>query len=420
MPYYRRNLIVLSATIFLAALSWNQIMPFLPFFLEEMGIKGDNREWWIGIVFAAQAAASIIAQPFWGKLGDTYGRKPMIIRAGFFLSCIYLAMSFCQTPWQLLIIRFLNGALTGFIPGSFALIATNTPEELAPRSVATAQTASAVGQIAGPALGGLLAANFGYRGSMIVSGVAVLVSTITVWILVEEPNKVAPLEKTSLIEDFKISLRSPVQVSILFAVMLSWIFGQSINPYLAPYLRELSGGSLSVRDLNVSVGVIVAMPAVAFILAAHYWSRLGERLGYDRTILFGLVGGGIGTFILAVAPNLWIFGVLYFIVGLVLAAIAPSIAAITCTKVDESFRGRAYGIQNSAGTIGGMTAPIIAGYIATTAGYTSIFIFVGTIFVSGAFIFQTLVKRWNTKKMRRLTGALANWRALRAPSHDIH
>ena len=397
MPYYRRNLIVLSITIFLAALSWNQVMPFLSLFLEDLGVKGSNLKWWIGVVFAAQSAASIIAQPFWGKLGDTYGRKPMIIRAGLFLTAIYFTMGFCQTPWQLTIIRFLNGALTGFIPGSFALIATNTPEELAPRSVATAQSASAVGLIVGPALGGLLAANFGYRGSMMVSGMAVFVSTILVWFLVTEPNKVAPAEKTSLTQDFMISLRSPLQVSVLFAVMLAWVFGAAINPYMAPYLRELSHGLLSEKSLKFAIGIIFALPAVSFLLSAHYWTRLGERWGYDRTIRLGLLGGGIGALILATAHDLWTFGVIYFFVGLILSAISPSIAAITCTKIDESFRGRAYGIQNSAGTIGGMTAPLVASYIAAVAGLTSIFVFVGILFVAGAFVFHLLVKRWNTK-----------------------
>ena len=397
MPYYRRNLIVLSITIFLAALSWNQVMPFLSLFLEDLGVKGSNLKWWIGVVFAAQSAASIIAQPFWGKLGDTYGRKPMIIRAGIFLTAIYFAMAFCQTPWQLAVIRFLNGALTGFIPGSFALIATNTPEEVAPRSVATAQSASAVGLIIGPALGGLLAANFGYRGSMVASGIAVLLSTILVWLLVQEPNKVAPAEKTSLLQDFMISLRCPIQASVLFAVMLAWVFGAAINPYMAPHLREISHGMLDAKSFNVAVGIIFALPALSFLLSAHFWTRLGERWGYERSIRIGLLGGGIGALILSTAHGLWVFGVLYFLVGLILAAISPSIAAITCTRIDEGFRGRAYGIQNSAGTIGGLIAPLTASYIAATLGIHYIFIFTGVLFVLGSFVFQLLVKRWNVK-----------------------
>ena len=70
MPYYRRNLYILSITVGLAALSWNQVMPFLPRFMEQMGVPEKSLPYWIGIVFAAQSLASMLFQPLWGKMAD--------------------------------------------------------------------------------------------------------------------------------------------------------------------------------------------------------------------------------------------------------------------------------------------------------------------------------------------------------------
>lgn len=388
MPYYKRNIYILSVTVFLATLSWNQVVPFLPKFIKQIG-GGQNLNYWIGVIFAVQSLAAIIMMPLWGKLGDTYGRKPMIIRAGLCLAGVYFGMSICHAPWQLAVCRFLNGALTGFIPGSMALIATNTPEEHAPRYIATVQTASSVGLIIGPMVGAVLAMRFGYRGSMVVSGAAVLISTMLVWLLVQEPNKVSVVEKTSLIQDFGIALRSRVQRSILFVAMLSWCFGASVAPYLILHLEKLGG-----HGPDWIPALIFALPAAAFVLMAYRWTSVGEWWGYDRTIMVGLIGGGIGAISLFFVHDIWLFGVMYFATGICMATLGPSIAALTCTRVEESFRGRAYGIQQSAGTLGGLVAPLIASLIATHWSMAAIFVFVGSTFIVGGVVFKGMARQW--------------------------
>jgi len=392
MPYYRRNLFILSATIFLASLSWNQIVPFLPKFLKELGVGDEALVQWSAIIFACQSLGSITTQPFWGKLGDMHGRKPMILRAGFCLAGVYFAMSFCHNPWQLAACRVLNGALTGFIPGSFALIATNTPQDEAPKSLATAQAASSVGLIVGPVAGTFLADAFGYRGSMQVAGTAVLISTLVVLWLVQEPNKTRPSEKTSLLQDFAISLKSPVQLSVMFAVMLAWVFGAAISPYLVLHLDALAKGLPSPV-----VGIVISLPAIAFVLVAHGWTRLGESKGYERGIVVGLVGGGLGVLSLALAHSIYAFAALYFVTGIWLAALSPSTAAITCTRVEESFRGRAYAIQQAAGTLGALLTPLVAAPIAKHFGIPAVFVFVSAIFLAGAVVFRALVGRWRNE-----------------------
>lgn len=388
MPYYKRNIYILSVTIFMATLSWNQVVPFLPKFIQQIG-GGEHLNYWVGLVFAAQSLAAIVMQPFWGKLGDKYGRKPMIIRAGICLVGVYFGMSLCQAPWQLAICRFLNGALTGFIPGSMALIATNTPEEHAPRYTAVAQTAYNMGLIVGPVAGAILAMQFGYRGSMVVSGTAAAISTLLVWRYVREPNKVYTIEKTSLIEDFGISLRSRLQRSILIVSMLSAIFGAGISPYLVLHLETLGKG-----QPDWVPAVIFALPAVAFVLTAYQWTRIGERWGYDKTIVLGLINGGIGIFALFFMRDVWMFGLFYFVSGVFVATLGPSVAAITCTRVEESFRGRAYGIQYSAGTMGALIAPLAASSIATYWSHGAIFVFVGSVFIFGGIIFKGMAQRW--------------------------
>ncbi len=390
MPHYRRNIIVLCATVFLASVSWNQVVPFLPRFIEDIGGKQDLY-FWIGLVTAVQSLSGILAMPFWGKLGDIYGRKPMIIRAGICLTGVYFGMSICQAPWHLAVFRFLNGALTGFIPGSFALIATNTPEKLAPRYIATVQVASSCGLIAGPVIGDILARCFGFRASMQVSGVAVALCTLAVALFVREPNKPKIVEKTSLIEDFFIAVRSRVQMPIMIGVMLVWFYGASISPYVVLYLESLPG-----KLPPGFTGGVFALPAVAFVATAHIWAAIGHRKGFHKAILIGATGTAICTAAAAFIPNIWGFAAMYLVAGIWLAAISPSTGALTCTRVDESFRGRAYGIQNSMGASAAFIAPFLASLAAALLGMRWVFVMAGAVCLVGMFVLRGMVRDWDT------------------------
>ncbi|MCX6344408.1 MAG: MFS transporter [Armatimonadetes bacterium] len=387
MPYYRRNIIVLSVTIFLAALSWYQIIPYLPDFIKEIGGE-KNYYWWVGVIFAVQSGSSILAQPFWGKMGDTYGRKIMIVRAGICLAGVYFAMSICHAPWQLAFCRFLNGALTGFIPGSFALIATNTPEALAPRYVATAQSANAMGLILGPVIGNILAKEMGFRFSLQISGMSILLCTLIVLWLVLEPNKAFSGKKTSMLDDFKIAMGSNMQISIMITVLLAWFPSAAIFPYLAGHIRDLNGHMPVLLS-----GAVISLPAVAFVISARTWTWVGEYHGYNRAITIGLVGAAISLISLAFVQNVWLFSGMYFTAGLWLASLSPSAGALTCLRVDEGFRGRAYAIQSSVGTFGAMLAPMAASYVAAKFGIHAIFLMVGVVLLAGTLCFRSVVKK---------------------------
>jgi DHA1 family multidrug resistance protein-like MFS transporter len=377
VPYYRRNLYVLSTTMFVAAVSWNQVVPFLPNFIKEMGV-GRELLGWVGVVYSAQAIASIVAQPFWGRLGDRFGRKPMTVRAGICLTGIYLGMSYCQTPLQLAIFRLLNGALTGFIPGSIALIATNTPSELAPRSVATAQSATAVGGILGPVIGGALALLVGYRGTMVISGVAVAVSTLLVWLLVEEPNKPKPNPHSSLTGDFARSMRSRVMRGMMITLLLHTAYFSAVTSILVLYLRDLAPGAPEWLH-----GVIFALPGLAFAATARAWSRRGEQMGFERTMVIGMIGGVVCGLALAFAPNIWVFAVIFLASSVFLASVQPSTMGVLCTRIDEDFRGAAYGMYGSASMMGALISPIAGTQIGKLLGLKWVFVFGAALLATG-------------------------------------
>ena len=128
MEPWQRNLYSLWVAQFIAAIGLSMIIPFLPFYLRELGVVGkESVKIWSGLIFSAPFMVSAFLQPVWGILGDRRGRKPMVVRAMLGLALTNFLMGFARSAPQLLILRFFQGSLAGFVAPSLALMASCTP-----------------------------------------------------------------------------------------------------------------------------------------------------------------------------------------------------------------------------------------------------------------------------------------------------
>lgn len=372
---------MLWLTTFLASASWTQVVPFLPLYLQELGVSEENLAQWSGAVFSVQFAAGILMAPIWGKIADQRGRKLMTIRAGLCLSAIYYLTGAATAPWHVLVLRFLNGALTGFIPSSMSLVATNTPQHLAARYVAYMQVASAAGSVAGPVIGGLLASWVGIRGALNLSGTNVLVSVILVILIVKEPNKVKGGVRSTLLEDFSTALKSDALMRVIWITVLAMIGSVSLQPVITLYISQLAESPERATTIS---GMIFALPGLALILTANAWVQQGQRRGYGNVVQAALLGAGIFGIGLAISGSLIVFALFFFLQGVCLAGLRPVSAAIIAEEVEEEFRGRAFGMQQAANTIGGLSGPMVAGFVSSRWGPPAAFFVIGVILAVGA------------------------------------
>jgi DHA1 family multidrug resistance protein-like MFS transporter len=394
MVYYRRNLLVLSLTSFLAACSLYQVVPFLPLFIKELGVK-DRVAFWSGVTLSAQTVAMIVMLPYWGKLADKYGRKLMIIRAGICSVLIYLGMSYCWTLWQLLLLRVLNGGLTGFIPASYTLIGTNTPQSEAARSVSIVQSVVAFGTIAGPSIGGILANWVGYRGSMLVSGFMMTVAVLLIYLLVEERQKLdVSLQSTSLWQDFQLALKKSVLVMVLCSDMTCSFMAVASQPFLILYIQELIG-----QRANLFTGLIFSLPGLAIVLTNYYWCRLGERFTFQRIILVGLVGVGLFTALEGLVRNIWWFATAYFLAGICAAAVSPNTAGLVATRVEADFQGRAFSIQQSFRCFGFFLSPLLTGFLGSILTLQWVFVVVGLLGMAATAVIRVQMRTYPHNKV---------------------
>ena len=127
---WRRTLYILFIAQFVSAVGFSNIVPFLPLYVQYLGSRsGLSVEFLAGMTFSAQAITGMVVAPFWGALADRYGRKLMVQRAVLGGGLLLLLMGFVRSAEELVLLRALQGLVTGILPASSALVAASAPRD---------------------------------------------------------------------------------------------------------------------------------------------------------------------------------------------------------------------------------------------------------------------------------------------------
>jgi MFS transporter, DHA1 family, multidrug resistance protein len=405
MEVWKRNLLVLWFGVFFTSASFSMVIPFLPIFLPEIGVD-DHIELWSGFLFSSAFFAGAIASPFWGRIADKYGRKPMIIRAGFFLFIIYSLTAFVTNPYQLLALRIAQGLLTGFIPGAIALIGTNTPGAKVGYALSMISTASASGGIVGPLIGGVTAQLVGNRMAFGSAGIVVLMATILIIFFVKEDNFKASKEPGSVKKDLQLAWNNRPFMLVLLLTVVAASSILTIEPILPLYIMELGS---STDKAVMMAGFVFALPGIASTLFAPLWGRWADKVGFHRVLFIGLLGGGVGTLAQIMFSQILGFSVSRFIFGIFFCAVFPALNGLVVKFTTEDFRGRAFGLNQTATQIGGMLGPLIGGVIGGFFPAETVFAVTGIMLLAAAgFAYWKAQALRTVKKVKKKEGALAS------------
>ncbi|TXK78407.1 MFS transporter [Paenibacillus sp. N3.4] len=393
---WKRNLFILWIGVFFCGMAYTLSIPFIPLFLQEdLGIHS-RLEIWSGVTFSVGFLASALIAPYWGSLADKYGRKPMLIRSGLSLSVVYFITFFVHDPYIFIIVRILQGLMAGFIPAAIALVGTNTPDKQVGYALGVMSTATAAGGILGPLVGGVLSHWVGTRECFMVSGCIMLISAAIALVGVKEVHEKPKGARPSVFKDLKQAAGNK---------QLVWVFGMTLlvatsvmilEPLLTLYVIEIGG---SAKGASLSSGIIFSAVGVATVIMGSRWGIIGQRIGYDKTLYIGLIGGGIGNLLQLGAHNLIAFGVLRFSYGLFFAAVYPALNALIVKYSEAEFRGRAISLNQTSSQFGMMAGPMLGGLLGGWIGIQFVFLITGVALLGAA----VSMKVSSMKEAKRVT-----------------
>ena len=395
---WKRNLSVLSIAVFIAGIAFSEIMPFLSLYINTLGnFSHQQLSFWSGIVYSGTFIVSAIVSPWWGKLADKKGRKPMILRAGIGMSLVIASMGLVQNVWQLLLLRMLQGVFAGFISNSNALVATETPKINSGQALGTIASATTAGTLLGPLVGGALTSIFSYRITFMITGGLLLICSILVLFFVHEddfkPVTTKKLDKASGVIK---SLRSP---HLIFGLLLTTLIIQaannSINPIVSLYVRQLLNDHGNVVFIS---GIIAALPGIATFLVASHFGALGDKIGTHKIIVAGFIAASIFFFLTAFVQNTVELGILRFLVGFSDACLFPQVQTMLTKNSPAAVTGRIFSWNQSAMYIGNIVGPLLGSFVSGMFNYSMVFIVTTVIVLINLLLFRINVIQNLAKK----------------------
>ncbi|MCP4542098.1 MAG: multidrug efflux MFS transporter [Chloroflexi bacterium] len=383
---WRRNLVVIWFAELIAIVGFTVVIPLLPLYVRELGVQDENEvRIWAGAVFSVQAVAMAIFGPIWGALSDRYGRKLMVERAMFSGALVIGLMGLVQNVQQLVLLRALQGALTGTVTAANALVATTAPRERVGYALGLLNMAIYTGASIGPLLGGLVADSFGYRMAFFVTGSLLFLAALAVLLFVREEFQPVALPMSEQVGDgvSKLTLRhriwdrlAPVLtcaslVSIMGLRMLMRLGARLLGPVLPLFIQEIAPAGARIASIT---GIISGVSALAGAIGALGLGRLGDRVGYRKILVSCALGSAVCYMPqFFVMTHSWLIP-LQAMTGLAMGGILASLSALLAQLSPPGQEGIVYGVDASIVSVANAVGPMAGSALAVWLGLRAPFL----------------------------------------------
>jgi MFS family permease len=362
----RRNVLVSSAASFLGFAGFTLVMPFLPMYISELGVRDVGEiALWSGLTLGATPAVTAISAPLWGRVGDRYGSKVLVIRS---LAAFVLtkgAMAFVTAPWQLVALRGLLGVFAGYGALTLAMAAESTPRDQMPRAIGAVQVGQRLGPAVGPLLGGLLAPVVGLRRTFLVTAAVYLVALVLVARFYREPRerRERPASRGVLAVARELTATRGFLLALVVIFVLQTV-DRSFSPILPLVVEQLGLPSNRVAIVSGALFSILAVGAAAGHRAA---GPLMRRWSAWRIVVAAAFATAAALIPLLAAPSLWTLAG-----ALVAASAGIGVASTTVYSVAASLLPRdahvtGFGVMTTASLVGLAVSPVLAGLVGTAS-----------------------------------------------------
>jgi MFS family permease len=379
--HWRRNLAVCLAGSFTTLVAMSLLLPFLPFYIEELGVTDRTAvAQWSGAVYGVTFFAAGLVAPLWGRLADRYGRKLMLIRASLGMAIVMSLIGTAHDVWQLLFLRLLVGFLGGYSSGSITLVATQTPKSQAGWALGALTSGIMAGNLVGPLIGGFLPPLIGIRATFWLAGGVIFVAFLATTLLIKEAPRPAAARARAGGGWAALPDRRPI-IAMLATGLMLMLANMSIEPIITLYVQELA---VDPAKVTTFAGLAMSAAALGSILSASRLGRLADRVGHWTVIAGGLAACALLLIPQAFVTNAWQLVFLRFLMGLALGGLLPCIAAIIRHSAPDSIAGAMLGYSTSSQYAGQVVGPLAGGFIGGHFGMRAVFIATCLLMAAGS------------------------------------
>ncbi|AYH45669.1 MFS transporter [Azoarcus sp. DN11] len=366
---------------FVASFAALGMPPFFALILERS--LDNDRPWLAGAFYVVPTLLAALSAPWWGRLADRYGKKPLLVRAQLGLALSFLLAGFATSTSGFFAALVLQGVLGGTFAASNAYLATIASGAALVRSLTAMQWSARAALVAAPACLGLWIGERSpielYRWlALLPLAAALLVALLPAGGAAARAGAPAAAP----------AARAPASPRQIYVLQFVFVFATVATfPYFVADLQQrlpaLTAGT---------AGLLFGLPHLVYLLAAP---PLARWLGAPS---LGGLALGFAALALALAAQSFSHDLPALVGWRLVMGVAMSVGfvglhALVASVVEAGSAGRSFGGFESSSKWGGAAGGLAAGAIAVAAGTAAPFLLGATALLPALLYLAVLMRR---------------------------
>lgn len=384
METWKRTVYISLVCVFCTAFGVSQLAPILPLYFHDLGVQTpEAMSLWSGLATGATYIIVCLAAPFWGRVADKKGRKITLIRSSFGMALCNVLIAFQTTPEGVVLIRLVQGLVSGFYSASITLIASESPIERTGWALGLLASANLAGSLIGPLIGGYIADTVGIRNDFIIVGALMGLAGVLATIFIHENYVPQPNpEKLSI---RKLKEQIPEFNSIVALCVASFIYAiciMSLQPVISVYIKGIVPSD--TENLAFIAGAVFSAMGIAQLMSSSPLGKLVDKIGPRKVLVVSLIYVGILNIPQAYVSDVYQLAIIRFLQGFGLGGMLPALNTYLSSKTPREFTGQVFSYNQSCLFFGYFLGSVGGASLMAWLGFTTLFWVSGGLFIISA------------------------------------
>jgi len=310
------------------------------------------------------AGGQFIAAPLLGKLGDRYGRRPVLLVSLFGQAVGYLIFGMGGALWILFLGRIIGGITGGNLSTASAYIADISKPDERSKNFALIGMAWSIGLILGPAAGGILGQFNLMAPAYVAAGLSLLNLLLGIFILPEslpaERRETAPMRASDfnpIVAIFEMARKPGLGWLLLVTAMFNFAFN-GINSTSTLFVIEKFSAQPWHLSLLMGLGGI-ACGVTNLILVPRFVPRFGDT----KVAFSSLIGQAVINISVFFVPLFLPIFPLYMLVSAISSFTFPTLTTLSINLVPHREVGLLMGVTTAISSLMNIFGPLWAGAV---------------------------------------------------------
>lgn len=384
METWKRTVYISLVCVFCTSFGVSQLGPILPLYFHDLGVNTpEGMSLWSGLATGITFLIVCLAAPFWGRLADRKGRKITLIRSSFGMALCNVLIAFQTTPEGVVLIRLIQGLVSGFYSASITLIASESPLEKTGWALGLLASANLAGSLIGPLLGGYIADTVGIRNDFIIVGLLMGLAGLLATAFIHENYIPKPnIEKLSI---SKLKEQIPEFNSIVALCVASFIYAiciMSLQPVISVYIKGIVPSH--TENLAFIAGAVFSAMGIAQLMSSSPLGKLVDKVGPRKVLVISLIYVGLFNIPQAYVTDVYQLALIRFLQGFGLGGMLPALNTYLSSKTPREFTGQVFSYNQSCLFFGYFLGAIGGSSLMALLGFTTLFWVSGGLFILSA------------------------------------